>query len=116
MNIENRLRELGLYLPEPAKVPPDVVLYFAWVRTFGNRVYVSGHGPQAPDGSVVGPFGRVGSEVTPEQAAAIGAFGSALIWRRTACGGTCTFVLHRQPSIQLENMRLFIGKPFGCQH
>jgi enamine deaminase RidA (YjgF/YER057c/UK114 family) len=36
---------------------------------FNDRVYVSGHGPQAADGSVVGPFGRVGLEVTPEQAA-----------------------------------------------
>lgn len=54
MKIEKRIEELGLYLPEPAKVPNDVVLDFAWVRTFGNRVYVSGHGPQAPDGKVIG--------------------------------------------------------------
>lgn len=69
MEIENRIREMGLYLPEPAKVPADVVLDFAWVRVFGDRVYVSGHGPQAADGSMAGPFGRVGTEVTPEEAA-----------------------------------------------
>ncbi|MDF2651388.1 MAG: RidA family protein, partial [Paenibacillus sp.] len=68
MEIEHRIREMGLYLPEPAKVPADVVLDFAWVRVFGDRVYVSGHGPQAADGSVIGPFGRVGAEVTPEEA------------------------------------------------
>src|SRR5690348_589907 len=68
MRIEDRLTSLGLYLPEPAKVPPDVVLDFAWARVHGDRVYVSGHGPQAADGSVIGPFGRVGAEVTPEQA------------------------------------------------
>ena len=68
MTIEDRLTSLGLYLPEPAKVPPDVGLDFAWARVHADRVYVSGHGPQAADGSVVGPFGRVGAEVTPEQA------------------------------------------------
>ncbi|MBW7455446.1 RidA family protein, partial [Paenibacillus sepulcri] len=68
MEIENRIQALGLYLPEPAKVPPDVRIHFAWARVHGNRVYISGHGPQAADGSVIGPFGRVGAEVTPEQA------------------------------------------------
>jgi enamine deaminase RidA (YjgF/YER057c/UK114 family) len=60
---------LGLILPESAKVPPGVVLDFAWVRVHDDRVYVSGHGPQAADGQVIGPFGRVGIEVSPEQAA-----------------------------------------------
>ncbi|MDQ0392934.1 RidA family protein [Labrys monachus] len=69
MQIEKRIEELGLILPETAKVPFGIVLDFAWVRVFGDRVYVSGHGPQAPDGSVVGPFGKVGDEVSPEQAA-----------------------------------------------
>lgn len=67
--IEDRIRSMGLYLPEPAKVPANVVIDFAWARIFDNRVYVSGHGPQAPDGSIVGPFGPVGADVTPEQAA-----------------------------------------------
>ncbi len=35
----------------------------------GDRVFISGHGPQAPDGAVIGPFGRVGAEVSPEEAA-----------------------------------------------
>ncbi len=69
MAIEERVAALGLVLPEAAKVPPDVRIDFAWARVFGDRVFVSGHGPQAPDGRVVGPFGRVGVEVTPEQAA-----------------------------------------------
>ncbi|MDG0793681.1 RidA family protein [Cohnella ginsengisoli] len=69
MEIERRISEMGLYLPEPAKVPADVILDFAWARAHGDRVYVSGHGPQAADGSVIGPFGRVGAEVTAEQAA-----------------------------------------------
>ena len=32
---------------------------FSWVRIHGDRVLVSGHPPQNPDGSPVGPFGRV---------------------------------------------------------
>jgi enamine deaminase RidA (YjgF/YER057c/UK114 family) len=68
MSIEARIEALGLYLPEPAHVPPDVVVNFAWARVFAGRVYVSGHAAQSLDGRVIGPFGRVGAEVTPEQA------------------------------------------------
>ena len=68
MLVEKRIQELNLYLPEQAKVPAGIVIDFAWARVFGDRVYLSGHGPQAPDGSVTGPFGRVGADVTPEQA------------------------------------------------
>ena len=34
----------------------------------GDHVLISGHGPQNPDGSLAGPFGKVGTEVTLEQA------------------------------------------------
>jgi enamine deaminase RidA (YjgF/YER057c/UK114 family) len=44
------------------------VLPFAWVRVFGDRAFVSGHGPVDADGSLAGPFGKVGRDVTPEQA------------------------------------------------
>ncbi len=66
--IAARLQELGLVLPAPLTVPPGVKLPFPWVRVHGNRVYVSGHAPQNPDGSLAGPFGKVGAEVTLEQA------------------------------------------------
>ena len=68
MTIEQRLTELGLVLPEPMKLPPGLVLPFPWVRVYGDRAYVSGHGPQEADGSLAGPFGKVGAEVTEEQA------------------------------------------------
>jgi enamine deaminase RidA (YjgF/YER057c/UK114 family) len=68
MRIEAKLEELGLVLPEPAKVPPGVKLPFPWVRVHGNRLFISGHGPQLPDGSLAGPFGKVGAEVTFERA------------------------------------------------
>lgn len=67
MKIEAKLQSLGLTLPEPLKLPAGVEVPFAWVRLYGDRVYVSGHGPLATDGSVVGPFGRVGAEVSAEE-------------------------------------------------
>jgi enamine deaminase RidA (YjgF/YER057c/UK114 family) len=68
VRIENQLGELGLTLPQPTAVPAGVTLAFPWVRTHGHRVFVSGHGPLLPDGSLAGPFGKVGDQVTEEQA------------------------------------------------
>jgi hypothetical protein len=79
MLIEQRINASGLYLPEPARIPSDVILDFAWARVFADRVYVSGHGPQAADGTVIGPFGRVGVEVTPEQAAEAARFATLAV-------------------------------------
>lgn len=68
--IEQRLRDLGLELPAEAKLPPGVTIPFQWVRVCGNRAYVSGHGALATDGSPLGPFGKVPSEVSLEDAQA----------------------------------------------
>ncbi|KAK3325285.1 transcriptional regulator [Apodospora peruviana] len=89
-SIEDRIQSLGLYLPEETKVPAGVTIDFAWARVYGDRVFASGHGPQAPDGSVIGPFGRVGVEVTAEQAgeAAKLATLSVLASVRRALGGS----------------------------
>ncbi len=67
MQIEAKLRVLGLILPEPFKIPPGLQLPFAWVRVRGNRAYISGHVPQTLDGLLAQPLGRVGAEVTAEQ-------------------------------------------------
>jgi enamine deaminase RidA (YjgF/YER057c/UK114 family) len=68
MRIEARLRERGLTLPEPVKVPPGVRIPFAFVRIRGQRAYVAGHAPQNPDGSIAAPLGKVGTDVSPEEA------------------------------------------------
>jgi enamine deaminase RidA (YjgF/YER057c/UK114 family) len=65
--VEAKLEELGLALPEPVKPPAGVRLPFSLARVSGNRVYLSGHGPQAPDGSLAPPLGKVGAEVSPAQ-------------------------------------------------
>jgi len=64
--IEARLAELGLVLPEPLKTPPGMVLPFPWVNVRGDRVFISGHGPQEADGSPAGHFGAVGRDVSVE--------------------------------------------------
>jgi enamine deaminase RidA (YjgF/YER057c/UK114 family) len=66
--IEARLEELGLALPGPLKLPPGVTLPFPWVRVRGARAFISGHGPQSADGSLAGPLGKVGLDVTLDQA------------------------------------------------
>ncbi len=64
MQVEAKLQALGLILPEPLKAPAGIVLPFASVRLLGNRAYISGHGPQNPDGSVAQPLGKVGAELS----------------------------------------------------
>jgi enamine deaminase RidA (YjgF/YER057c/UK114 family) len=65
--IEQRLAALGLVLPPPVKPPPGVVLPFQFVRLIGSRAYISGHSAQNPDGSIAGPLGKLGRELTVEQ-------------------------------------------------
>jgi enamine deaminase RidA (YjgF/YER057c/UK114 family) len=66
--IEAKLQALGLVLPAPMQLPPGVVLPFPWVRVHGNRAFVSGHAAQNADGSLATPLGKVGLDVTLEQA------------------------------------------------
>lgn len=66
-HIADRLAAQGLLLP-PALQPPDgVLLPFQFVRIVGSRAFVSGHGPQAADGQVARPLGKVGRELSIEQ-------------------------------------------------
>jgi enamine deaminase RidA (YjgF/YER057c/UK114 family) len=62
MSVRDRLAELGLELPA---VTPPVAAYVPAVRT-GDHVYVSGQLPIA-NGALLAT-GKVGAEVTPEQA------------------------------------------------
>lgn len=66
--IESRLQDHGFVLPAPPQVPRGFEFTFAWVRVRRRRVLVSGHSPQRPDGSFSGPFGKIPSEVSIEEA------------------------------------------------
>ena len=61
MQIEDRLKELGIELP-PAITP--VANYIPAVVT-GNLVFLSGHGPVNEDGTLV--TGKVGADLTIEE-------------------------------------------------
>lgn len=66
-SIEDRLAAMGLVLPQPLKSPGGMPLPFSFVRCRGHRAWVSGHGPQAADGSIALPLGKVGRDLSIEQ-------------------------------------------------
>ncbi|OGA16716.1 MAG: hypothetical protein A3G25_03040 [Betaproteobacteria bacterium RIFCSPLOWO2_12_FULL_63_13] len=68
MEIEERLERLGLVLPEPVRPPPGVRLPFAFIHVHESRAYISGHGPTKADGTLAGPFGKVGESVSLDEA------------------------------------------------
>jgi enamine deaminase RidA (YjgF/YER057c/UK114 family) len=68
MKIEARLKELNISLPEPTKAPATFRQTFPFIRVHDNRAYISGHGPTNPDGTLAQVLGKVGAEVTHDQA------------------------------------------------
>ena len=66
--IEKKLETMGLALPAMMVLPPGVVLPFPWVRVHGRRAFVSGHAAQNADGSLAVPLGKVGLDVSVEEA------------------------------------------------
>jgi enamine deaminase RidA (YjgF/YER057c/UK114 family) len=65
MSIDDRLGELDLELPKPMQTAN---LPFDLTRIEGTTMYLSGHVPTELDGSIAKPLGKVGEEVSPEQA------------------------------------------------
>ena len=65
---EDRLGELGYAIPEPLKLPPGVALPFPWVRIVGSRAIISGHGPTDVHGNLAQPLGKVGTDVSENDA------------------------------------------------
>ncbi len=55
-------------LPAAAIFPTGVEIPFAWARVRGNRAFIAGHGALRLDGSPSGPFGKVPSDVSLEDA------------------------------------------------
>lgn len=71
MTIDERIKELGLILPEPFRSPTGAAYPFSWVRVRGNRAYISGHLPLQPDGTLIEMRGKVGESISIEQGAAV---------------------------------------------
>ena len=68
MKIEAKLEAMGLELPPPLEPPPGMEFPFAWVRVRGNRAYLAGSVAVNPDGTLAEPLGKVGTDVSMEDA------------------------------------------------
>ena len=66
--IEGRIAELGLTLPPPFTPPMGVSLPFRQVHVVGTIAHIAGHGPQAADGRLAEPLGKVGADLTVDEA------------------------------------------------
>lgn len=82
-DVENRLARAGLQLPA---APPARANYVPF-RVSGNLVFLAGQGPAYAD--TAPSFGKIGSELTPEQGADAAARTalSVLAVLKTACDG-----------------------------
>ena len=65
---EQRLRDLGLTLPAPVSLPPDLKLPFDFINVRENRCIFSGHPRQGLDGIFNGPYGQVGKDLSTDEA------------------------------------------------
>ena len=65
MSIDEQFNQLGLTLPEPMKTS---TLPFELTRIDGQIMYLSGHVPTEADGSIAKPLGKVGDQVSAEEA------------------------------------------------
>lgn len=68
MTPEERIKDMGLSMPPPTKLPEGLHLPFSFVNVVGNRVLFSGHPKSGPDGGIAGPFGVVGTDLTTQEA------------------------------------------------
>ena len=67
-SVVEKLQSLGMALPAPLQLPPNIVAKFPFVRVIGNRALVSGHGPINADGTLATHlFGKVGQDLDLEQ-------------------------------------------------
>jgi enamine deaminase RidA (YjgF/YER057c/UK114 family) len=65
---EERITELGYKLPPPIILPKGLHLPFNFVNVRGNRVFISGHPRHSDKGEIDGPYGKVGRDLTMDQA------------------------------------------------
>ena len=64
---EDRIAALGLELPDPIELPPEMKLPFSFINIRGNRALISGHPRHGADGSINGPYATLGMDMTTEE-------------------------------------------------
>jgi hypothetical protein len=67
MNVEQKLKAMGLALPAEMKLPPNLRVSWRQVRVVGSRAIIAGHGPRAADGTPFGKPGKVGRDLSIEE-------------------------------------------------
>ena len=65
---EQKLIELGYKLPSPAIIPKNLQLPFTFINIREENVFISGHPRHSADGVINGPFGKVGRDLTLDEA------------------------------------------------
>tara|TARA_B100000902_G_C27291401_1_gene907344 strand:+ start:505 stop:978 length:474 start_codon:yes stop_codon:yes gene_type:complete len=65
MSIDDRLTELSIELPSPMDTKN---LPFQLAKIDGTTMYLAGHVPTDQNGAVAKPLGKVGGEISPEDA------------------------------------------------
>jgi len=65
MSIDDRLTELSIELPSPMDTKN---LPFQLAKLDGTAMYLAGHVPTDQNGAVAKPLGKVGEEISPEEA------------------------------------------------
>lgn len=64
---EDRITALGLSLPAPIQLSPEIKLPFSFINVRGNRALISGHPRQSTEGSINGPFATLGADMTTQE-------------------------------------------------
>ena len=69
MDYERRLRDLGIELPDYSRIPYYGMSYGSMKshHRVGNLLFLSGHIPEYPDGTILHQNGRLGQDLTIEQ-------------------------------------------------
>ncbi len=71
MTPEGKIEDMGLVLPKPIVLPAGLHLPFSFVNIRGERALFSGHPMQRADGTLEGPFGVLGADISTEEGYAI---------------------------------------------
>jgi enamine deaminase RidA (YjgF/YER057c/UK114 family) len=68
VSAEQRIRDLKITLPAPWELPKGLKIPAVLIRIHNDRVLISGHVPLDENGHVIGPFGKVGRDVSLAEA------------------------------------------------
>ena len=65
---EQKLTDLGYKLPKPITDPKNLHLPFTFINIRDENVFISGHPRHSDDGVINGPYGKVGRDLTLDEA------------------------------------------------